>query len=621
MKNNQKVLFVDTSTSYYRVDRFKIGEFFGPVDLGMHLSSKYKSLNIGIGLLAGSIFPGSNRLIITGRSPAWDGFYISSMGGAGLVFHNLGINMLSLIGKASSPSILYLNRRGSGDIQVGLHPIDVEQIWSSGRGGVYSLMQYAIDRFGDRYENDPRVLAVGQASQSTDFGSIASAPVEKGQVSYVDTWAGRGGMGSQMLQEHGIAAIIYGGSFVNEDFRDRKVADKWFEEKYQMKLMAKDLDATTKYKFDPKLQTGGTLGVNYTNLKGSMLSFNYKSIYMSEEQRIRIHERFILDHYLKQFNEETIAKKKNHKNCGEPCATVCKKMHEKYKKDYEPYQTMGPLSGIFDQRAAEMLNHRADMYGFDAISVGGTLSWMMECLSDGLVNPDEFGVSSVPHFDPDEFEVVESSLHNAQIGLELLEAIIHKKGIVDLSNGTREFAKKLSIDKGKEILDRFVYNAYTDKGWMVPNQYWTPGVLSPMSIMGKYYMYYGSDFMEPYEVGKKGAARLVGELIMDNIGICRFHRGWAEEMMPQIIGEIFGLEKEYMDNIQKISSTIINNNASVYWESNRNIDFVKSFLERKHYVEECNDPALISWIKAFRDDKIKAAKRFWEEMRRGIMNA
>jgi hypothetical protein len=31
------------------------------------------------------------------------------------------------------------------------------------------------------------------------------------------------------------------------------------------------------------------------------------------------------------------------------------------KKDDEPYQAMGPLSGIFDQRAAEKLNHHADM--------------------------------------------------------------------------------------------------------------------------------------------------------------------------------------------------------------------------------------------------------------------
>ena len=41
-----------------------------------------------VGLLAGSVFPGSNRLIFTGFSPCWGGFYISSMGGAGLVFDN-----------------------------------------------------------------------------------------------------------------------------------------------------------------------------------------------------------------------------------------------------------------------------------------------------------------------------------------------------------------------------------------------------------------------------------------------------------------------------------------------------------------------------------------------------
>ena len=34
-------------------------------------------------------------------------------------------------------------------------------------------------------------------------------------------------------------------------------------------------------------------------------------------------------------------------------------MNGEFKKDYEPYQTMGPLCGIFDQRAAERLNHRA----------------------------------------------------------------------------------------------------------------------------------------------------------------------------------------------------------------------------------------------------------------------
>jgi glyceraldehyde-3-phosphate dehydrogenase (ferredoxin) len=110
MNINLKVLFINAENGYYRINRYPLGSFFGPVDLGIHLSRKHNTLNIGTGLLSGSIFPGSNRLIVTGFSPSWSGFYISSMGGAGLVFNNLGVDMISITGRAPLPSILYLNR-------------------------------------------------------------------------------------------------------------------------------------------------------------------------------------------------------------------------------------------------------------------------------------------------------------------------------------------------------------------------------------------------------------------------------------------------------------------------------------------------------------------------------
>ena len=104
MDTHQKVLFVDAGSTFYRIDRFPVGKpFFGPVDLGLHLAGRFNSLNIGAGLLAGSIIPGSNRMIITGFSPYWGGFYISTMGGAALIFDNLGLNMLSIVGRAATP--------------------------------------------------------------------------------------------------------------------------------------------------------------------------------------------------------------------------------------------------------------------------------------------------------------------------------------------------------------------------------------------------------------------------------------------------------------------------------------------------------------------------------------
>jgi len=615
-----RALMVDAKSAFYRINRYRVGDFFGPVDLGLHLAGKHNCLNIGTGLLAGSILPGSNRLMFTGFSPCWGGFFISSMGGAGLVFDNLGINMLSIVGQAATPSILYLNRVHGEEVQVELVPVDVQRVWHEGRGGLYSLMDATMDRFGGRYSNDPRILAVGPAAESTDMGAICSVPIVKGKLTHVDTWAGRGGLGSKLFQQHGIAAIIYGGTFVDEDFRDRKVADQWFMDKYQKKLAAKDLEATTKYRFEPKFQTGGTFGVNYSTLAGQMLSFNYRSIYMTEEERLQMHQEWVVDHYLKQFNEETIQTKQQ-KHCGEPCAAVCKKMHGEFKKDYEPYQTMGPLSGIFDQRAAEQLNHRADAYGFDAISAGGVLSWLMECLVEGDLTPQELGISSTPIFDLQNFDVVKTSMHNAEVGMALLDSIIEQRGILDLSQGARKFARHLARDRGIKVLNAFAYTAFARKGWMVPNQYWTPGALSPMAIMGKYYMYYGQDFVPPRRLGRINAERFRMELMVDNLGFCRFHRGWAEEMIPELMDSLFGLRQEYLDNVQMTASRINSRNASVYWESERNLDLVFTFLKRKRDLEGVKNPELDHWIAAFEADKHEAGLKFWYEMHMGIQES
>jgi len=345
----QRVLLVDPATGFYKIKKYGFDRYFGPVDLGIHLAEEYQSLNFGVGIFAGSILPGSNRLVVTGSSPCWQGNFISSMGGAGLVFDNLGINMLGLVGKAPVPSVLCLNRNHGEEIEVEVVPVDVEGIWKSGRTGVYSLTDRVYEMFGERYENDPRILAAGPAALRTDMGGIMSVPITKGTISYVDTWAGRGGFGSAMVQNHGIVAIIYGGTLVDEDFRDKKVADEWFHNKYSLRLMQKDLEVTTKYRYDEKFNTGGTFGVNYANMGGRILAFNYRTIFWSEEERQALHQNFIVDHYLKQFNQETIQTKQQ-ATCGEPCVAVCKKMNGKYKKDYEPYQAM-VLSAAFSTSA------------------------------------------------------------------------------------------------------------------------------------------------------------------------------------------------------------------------------------------------------------------------------
>ncbi|PKN78740.1 MAG: aldehyde ferredoxin oxidoreductase [Candidatus Cloacimonetes bacterium HGW-Cloacimonetes-1] len=615
MENTLRVLFVDVSTGYYKIERFPVGAFYGPVDLGLHLSGKYNSLNIGIGLLAGSIFPGSNRLVFTGFSPSWGGFYVSSMGGAGLIFDNLGISLLAIIGKSAYPSMLMLNRNHGEEIEVELKPVHTTEVWS--KNGIYSMMDHTYETYGHRYETSPRILAVGPAAKYSDIGSIVSAPIINKKITKVDTWAGRGGMGSKLFKQHGICSVIYGGTFIDEDFRDHKVADEWFEARYQQKVIAKDIEATTKYRFDPKFDTGGTFGVNYSTNADSLIAFNYRSLSWPVEQRRSFHEQHIKNHYLKQFNEETIRTKSFH-TCGEPCVAVCKKMRGEFKKDYEPYQTMGPLSGIFDQRAAELLNHKADMLGFDAISMGGFIAWIFDCLDSGLLKPGDVGLDRLPKFDPDSFDTVSDSMYNAELGCELLNIVVSGSKLIDLSEGARKYARHLARKHGQEIVDKFVFNSFARKGWMVPNQYWTPGVLSPMPTMGRYYMYYGPDYFSPRYLGKVNADRMKTELLLDNMGICRFHRAWAEEMLPEIIQSIYGLGDDLLLKNHITARRINCRNASVFWESKANIDFIHSYLKRQHDELRKTDADLMYWLSRFKENSREAAFDYWYEIRKGI---
>ena len=393
------------------------------------------------------------------------------------------------------------------------------------------------------------------------------------------------------------------------------MADEWFQKRYQMTLAAKDLAATAKYRFKDDLKTGGTFGANFATLKGRMLSFNYRSIYWDESERKDLHEQLVAGHYLKQFNEETIMGKQA-ATCGEPCVAVCKKMNREFKKDYEPYQTMGPLCGIFDQRAAEKLNERCAVYGFDAISAGCVLAWLMECLAEGWLTPADLGVTKTPCFSPKGFAVETDSMRNAELGVELLDSLIRRRGLLDLRQGARKLARALSR-KDRRILDAFVYNANARNGWMTPNQYWVPGALAPMAMMGKYYFFYEDGFLPPRELGRKCAERMKKEILGDDLGMCRFHRAWSEDLIPDIVGELIGKKAEYLRRVDLTAARIHSRNAAVFWETQRNVDFVACALKRLRDAEGSQDLELGRWLDLFAKDRAEAAMSYWYELCRG----
>lgn len=608
----------------------------GPVDYGWERFSLYPdSFTFGEGLLAGSRIPGTRRLVFCAWSPQWESFYVSSMGGAAFTFHSVGVNYVALRGRAPEKSVLLLNHK-HGEVQVRLEPVDPEPLWTGYADpdgerliGFYALQQALYDRYAGEYTGDNvRVFCVGPAAKYTQEGAIGSSPLRKGRFQPTEEWAGRGGLGSRLLQRHNIVGCVFGGEWDDPDLRDSEEIDSYFLDHFGKKTIQADLAVTTKYRYAPEFETGGTFGVNMKTLNERIMSFNYTSIYASDEARLDQHDHFILDHYLKQFNTETI-QPKNQTHCGEPCPVVCKKYVDRYKKDYEPYHALGPQIGVFDQRAAEHVNHFADAMGFDAIQLGGTLAWILELIAEGIIDPGAYGFPPAEQLafgftaDPERFDRVADSKRNADYAVAVITALLLKPEAALFRQGIRAAAKDIDgDDEAHPALNRAVYLANGDEGCMVPNQYWVPGMFSPMPLMGKYYVYYGVDYLPPYELGRKNVERWVYELFSDNTGICRFHRMWAELVTDEILQAHYDLDVNYKAHQFALAKAIYDREhaKAVPWESARVADLIEGFLQMWQR-DGLDDPDLRQWLDRFAEDKLAAAHDYWREIRRGMADA
>lgn len=87
--------------------------------------------------------------------------------------------------------------------------------------------------------------------------------------------------------------------------------------------------------------------------------------------------------------------------------------------------------------------------------------------------------------------------------------------------------------------------------------------------------------------------------------------------MPEIIGSLFGLQKEFMRSLELTASRINSRNSSVSWESERNVDFVHTFLKKKKEIDGVNDPELDRWLDLFAKDKWSASLDYWYDIHKG----
>ncbi|PMB78328.1 MAG: aldehyde ferredoxin oxidoreductase, partial [Fervidicoccus fontis] len=242
---------------------------------------------------------------------------------------------------------------------------------------------------------------------------------------------------------------------------------------------------------------------------------------------------------------------------------ACKKIWKRKKVDYEPFQGVGPLIGVFDLRDVSRIVDIIDNAGLDAITTGHIVSFLLEAVNKGLLTCEEVGISSNPNLDPLVLNPEKWRINGVLAG-EIIQNLLNKKSQVlkDIAEkGLRKAVKVLDqkyekrIEKaGISFEDIALYQPYGEEGYMTPNFYWTPGFLIPIFISGKYWTEYRLAFTEPEEFVELVYERAIKELAISNAGFCRFHRGWAENFLNKLY-EIFEL-KNLEENIKEIYKNI-----------------------------------------------------------------
>jgi glyceraldehyde-3-phosphate dehydrogenase (ferredoxin) len=494
----------------------------------------------GYGPFVGGRLYGVHRLIFVFKSPQTRTLHVSALGGAAYKAMGMGAQAVAIVGRAPKPTALFISR---GEVEfVETQPADAYEL-------IRRLYQQHKEFF---LQNDARALVVGPAAYSTYNGAVVSVDVDARNGEFklgAEDFAARGGPGTVLAQGHNVAAIVVGGPKrpLYEKVVDVETINNLFRAKTGKAYIDVLNEKTVKYRFDPKIGTGGTFGVNYPHYRDLLPLFGYKSIYMPKEERIK-HADLVLELFWKPFQREVFEKTKSWYNCGEPCPVVCKKVWRGKKVDYESFHAVGPFIGNYLFEEAVPLIDLIDRLGLDAIETGHLVAWLFDAVYTGLLKPEEVGIDDTPAFDPSKFNPVDDSRKNAKLAARLIENFVNNATEVltlIAKNGIRKAARELEKrfqDRVKAVGHRFrdlaVYAAFGAEGYMTPNFYWAPGLIAPMYIQGRYWTNYNPTFMPPEEFAKSAYERALAEAYIDNAGICRFHRGWAEPVLADLYGLI-----------------------------------------------------------------------------------
>ncbi|AIF70109.1 aldehyde ferredoxin oxidoreductase [Palaeococcus pacificus DY20341] len=349
--------------------------------------------------------PSGGKLVVAAKSPLTGGYGDGNLGTMATVhLRKAGYDAIVVEGQAKKPVYLYIEN-------------DNVSILSA--DGLWGLDTFETERkLKEIHGKNVGILSIGPGGENLVRYAVVMS--QEGRA------AGRPGMGAVMGSKKLKAVVIRG-------TKEIPVADK-------KKLMELSKEAYDKIQSSPAYgfwhRQGTMAAVEWTNENSALPTCNFKDGTFEFARSI--------DGYTM---EGMKVKQRGCPYCNMPCGNVVLDAEGgESELDYENVALLGSNLGIGKLNEVSVLNRLADMYGLDTISLGVSISFVMEAVERGLLKEG-------PTF---------GDFKGAR---QLVEDIAHRRG--ELGNfaaeGVMRMAQKLGDDsfamhaKGLEVSG---YNSY-----------------------------------------------------------------------------------------------------------------------------------------------------------------
>jgi aldehyde:ferredoxin oxidoreductase len=331
-------------------------------------------------------FPGSGKFVVGTISPLTDTFVDSNIGGHfGPLLKRCGFDALAVTGISRTEAVLVVDG-DKGEISLCRAPTFGNEVDPGALSyGNALLMEFTEGRMGESVA----AVTTGTGAVHTRFGIINSLFFDRRRQRVRSKQAGRGGTGTVLAQK-GLRAVIvhstHHGTGSNRPADSRGVK----ETGAKLKKVISQVDSTQLH-----LQAWGTTGlVEYMNRYHILPIHNYQ--YGQHPGSEGVFGEIFKKRYFSGGMPD---------GCFTGCNLACAKGAENVTLTHGPhagrkvgvdgpeYETVAAVTsmGIFDPHFVMEYNWYCDEYGVDSISLGVTVSFLMECMQRGYLNQEDAG--------------------------------------------------------------------------------------------------------------------------------------------------------------------------------------------------------------------------------------